>query len=250
MAFFPDYIGPSAFGIKMGVVVPGTNLVKLVVDAMQLCHQDKILEDGDVICVTESVVARSQNNFVSLDEVAEEVRSQLSLTPSSKVGVVFPIASRNRFSMVLEGIARAVPQGEVVVQLSWPTDEVGNYIISDDFAQELNKNIYDTISSEELAGKKFAHPITKVDYIQLYRQIIESQGAKATLFLANDPQVIAEHNCDGIIASDIHSRVQTKAAIERKNRNTITLTQLCSDPTKAAWTEWGLLGSNMSADDM
>ncbi|MDD2281974.1 MAG: coenzyme F420-0:L-glutamate ligase [Eubacteriales bacterium] len=248
MAKLPAYIGPAAFGLKMGVIVPGSDLLAMIVQIVKTCHEDSLLDDGDVLCVTESVVARSQNNYVTIAEIAQEVRAHLHIGPSAKVGVVFPIASRNRFVMVLEAIAAAVPEGEVVVQLSWPRDEVGNQIIGEDFACSLGKVISDPITQDELAGHNFKHPITQVDYIQLYRQVIEGRGAKANILLSNDPEYILTHSPDGVIVADIHKREKTLQCLANKVK-VITLADLCSSPKRIAWSEWGLLGSNMSSGD-
>jgi len=241
----PAYVGPAAFGLKMGVIVPGCNLLEMVTDVVQDCERDQLLDDGDVLCVTESVVARAQDNYVTVSEVAQEIRQKLQIGPDAKIGVLFPIVSRNRFSMVLEAIASAVPQGEVVVQLSWPRDEVGNQVITEEFASSLGKVYTDAITPEELAGHCFKHPITDVDYIDLYRQTIENQGARATVVLSNTPEYILNLSPDSVIIGDIHTRKKTRQALEGKV-NAISLVELCSSPLKQAWSEWGLLGSNMS----
>ena len=129
MGILPDYIGVSAFGLKMGVVVPGSDVVAMVSEVLSKCAQDGLLDDGDTVCVTESVVARAQNNYVTTDEIAQEVRNKLQVGPGARIGVLFPILSRNRFSLILKGLASAVPQGTVVIQLSYPTDEVGNQLL-------------------------------------------------------------------------------------------------------------------------
>lgn len=246
MAKMPAYVGPAAFGLKMGVIVPESNLLEMITDIVADCNGDKLLDDGDVICVTESVVARAQNNYVTVDEIAAEIRSRLQIGANARIGVLFPIASRNRFSMILQAIASAVPQGEVVVQMSWPRDEVGNQIIDEEFASSKGKVYTDTISSEELEGHIFKHPITKIDYLNLYRDTIESQGAKAKVILSNDPQAILNSNPAGVIVADIHSREKTLKALSGKTA-TLTLSELCSSPDRPAWSEWGLLGSNMSS---
>jgi len=246
MGKLPAYVGPAAFGLKMGVIVPGSNLLRMVTEVVMDCERDELLDDGDVLCVTESVLARAQGNFVTTGEVAVEIRERLQITPSARVGVLFPIASRNRFSMILEAIASAVPEGEVGVQLTWPRDEVGNQVISEEFASSLGKVYTDSISSEELTGYSFKHPITDVDYIDLYRQTIIKQGAQATIVLSNDPEHLLTYSLDGIIIADIHTREKTRKALAGKV-NAITLSELCSSPDQPSWSEWGLLGSNMSS---
>jgi F420-0:gamma-glutamyl ligase len=247
MRKLPDYIGPMAFGIKMGVVLPGTDLTGMIVSTLSKVAKDSLLGDNDVICVTESVVARAQNNYVSVDDVARELRDKLNLKTDGKVGVVFPIASRNRFSLILEGIARAVPAGEVIVQMSFPCDEVGNQLVSTEVLDQLDLSS-GIIRAEDLEGFACVHPITGVNYLQMYRQIIEEQGAVATVFLSNDPRKIMEFGPDGVIAADIHSRESTHSIISRETDNCITLRDLCRQGESRS--EWGLLGSNMSANKM
>ncbi len=244
MIKLPDYVGPMAYGLKMGVILPGMDIVEKLSEPLARCHSDGLLGDGDVICVTESVVARAQNNYVTIDDITREIADKLNLAEGSRVAVVFPIASRNRFSMIMKGIARSVPRGEVVVQLSFPDDEVGNQVIDTEFAEKLGK---DLISPEDLGDHTFKHPVTGVDYINLYREIIEKEGAKPVIFLSNDPLHVLRYKPDGIIAADIHTRALTKKTINSKFQNCITLDQICTEGK--ACSEWGLLGSNMSSGE-
>jgi len=108
---FPEYLGVKAFGVKMGVILPGDDIVEEVYRAVEKCHRDGLIDDGDVICVKENVVARAQNNFVSKEEIAKEAMGRLGLTERGSLGILFPIASRNRFAPVLEGFAKAVNPG-------------------------------------------------------------------------------------------------------------------------------------------
>lgn len=248
MAKLPVYIGPAAFGLKMGVIIPNSDLLTPVVQIVERCHADSLLDDGDVLCITESVLARAQNNYVTIAHVTEQVQERLGIGSGDRVGVVFPIVSRNRFAMILKAIAAAVPGGEVIVQLSWPRDEVGNQILPESLAADLGKSSRDVIGAAELAEFSYRHPVTKVDYIALYTEIIAEQGAKATLFLSNDPQSILTHSPAGVIVADVHSREKTLGCLAAKAR-AITLAELCSQPNPEAWSEWGLLGSNMSCGD-
>jgi len=240
----PDYVGPMAFGVKMGVILPGMDIVEKVLESLEQCSKDGLLAGGDVVCVTESVVARSQDNYVTLDHIAREIEEKLQLAEDSKIAVVFPIASRNRFSMIMKGIARAVPKGEVVVQLSFPTDEVGNVVIAPSFAAQLGK---DPITADDLKDLSFKHPLTGVDYINLYREIIASEGAVPTVILSNNPLQTIEYSPDGIIVADIHRRHKTLEQITGWYENCITLDQICNEGDVRS--EWGLLGSNMSAGE-
>ena len=240
----PDYLGSMAFGLKMGVILPGMDIVEEVLKALSCCDRDGLLGDNDVICITESVVARAQNNYITVDDIAREISSKLGLKEEDRLAVVFPIASRNRFSMILKGLARAVPRGEVVIQFSYPADEVGNQVIDADFARQLNKEV---ITFEDLSGYSFKHPVTGVDYINLYREIVAGEGARPVLILSNDPLEALNYNPDGVIAADIHTRAATRKALSRQFDNLITLDQVFTGGE--AYSEWGLLGSNMSSGE-
>ena len=242
MSKLPGYIGPIAFGLKMGVILPGMSIVDKVFEKLSECRRDGFLDDGDIVCITESVVARAQNNYVTIDEIAAEIRQKLNLAPDAKVGVVFPIASRNRFAMILKGIALAVPQGEVIVQFSFPRDEVGNQVISPDYScgEEF-------LVPSSLDGPEFIHPITGVNYVKLYHDIIREAGARATIFLGNNPARIADYRPDGVIAADIHGRHETQKAILEQGCPCIRLDEICT--SGRVYSEWGLLGSNMSSGD-
>ncbi len=240
----PEYIGPMAFGLKMGVVLPGMDIIKTIYEPLEQCYRDDLLTDGDVICITESIVARAQGNYITVDDIAREIRDKLQVGDQNRLAVVFPIASRNRFSMILRGIARSVPQGEVVVQLSYPFDEVGNQVIDPDFSKSFNE---DLIKMEDLKGHDFRHPLTGVNYIELYRKIIEEEGAAANIILSNDPLQVLELNPDAVIAADIHTRASTKEKINDRYENCITLDQVCTEGE--SYSEWGLLGSNMSSGE-
>lgn len=244
MIRMPDYIGPMAYGLKMGVILPGMDIVEKVFESLEQCSKDGLLAKGDVVCVTESVVARAQNNYITLDHIAREIREKLHLADDSKLAVVFPIASRNRFSMIMKGIARAVPKGEVIVQLSFPTDEVGNEVISPTFAANLGKNL---ITEEDIQGQSFKHPLTGVDYINLYREVIASEGASPVIILSNNPLDVIEYSPAGIIVADIHKREKTLNYLTAWFDNCITLDQICNEGEVRS--EWGLLGSNMSAGE-
>lgn len=247
MGKLPDYFGVSAFGIKMGVIVPGSDVVELAYESLVLCNEDGFLDDGDTICITESVVARAQNNYVTVNEIAEQVRKKLNLKADSKVGVVFPILSRNRFSLIMKGIAAAVPEGHVVVQLSHPADEVGNQILPEDFAETTGKRNGEVISLEDIGENRFRHPITGVDYIELYQNIIQEQSRGSTIFLSNDPLQIIKYDLDGIIVANVHKREVTRDKLLDRGQNVITLQDLCNEG--CSWSEWGLLGSNISSGD-
>ncbi len=240
----PDYIGSLAFGLKMGVILPGMDIVEEILKPLSRCSMDGLLHDGDVICITESIVARAQDNFITVDDIAREIKEKLNLKEDSRLAVVFPIASRNRFSMILKGLARAVPNGEVMLQLSYPSDEVGNQVISPDYVESLGKEV---LTLDDLVGYEFKHPVTGVDYINLYRKLIEEEGARPNILLSNKPEQVLEFEPDGVLAADIHTREKTKEIIAKRFSNCITLDQVCNQGEK--YSEWGLLGSNLSSGE-
>ncbi len=242
MADIPDYIGPMAMGLEMGVIVPGIDIVDEVFESVKRCYDDDLLDDNDIVCITESVVARAQDNYVTVDEVSNEIRDELGLKKDGTIGVVFPITSRNRFSMILESIAGAVPDGKVVVQMSYPCDEVGNQTISPDFVNDLDKEV---ITMDDIHEGVCKHPITEVNYIEYYKGIIEDAGAEPKIVLCNDPLHILDHDPDAVIAADIHTRFDTKNTICQKFDNCITLCELFNEGESCS--DWGLLGSNMSS---
>ncbi len=244
----PDYIGPCAFGLKMGVITPGCDLIGMTYQVIEQCDRDSFLDTGDAVCITESVVARAQNNFVTIDDIAQELRKKYRLEDDSKLGVLFPITSRNRFALILKGFARAVPKGEVILQFSYPGDEVGNQIVPPEYIEE--NNLKEPIYYDEKIKDKCSHPITNMNYPGYYKEIIEEQGAKAIIFLSNDPEMITSFNPHCVIVSNVHKREKTWRIVNPLVSYCITLQDICSDSSAFAWSEWGLLGSNMSSHRM
>ncbi len=240
----PDYVGAMAFGLKMGVILPKTDIAEKIIQALTGCHRDGFLENNDVVCITESVVARAQDNYINVDDIAREIKIRLGLSNDDSLAVVFPIASRNRFSLILKGMARAVSRGKVMVQFSFPADEVGNPVVDREIAGRLKK---DLITMKDLEGYEFRHPVTRVDYIKLYREIIEEEGAEPVILLSNDPCACLQYRPDGIVAADIHTRAATRQSIMDRFVNCITLDEVFT--RGEVYSEWGLLGSNMSSGE-
>ncbi len=250
MTCFPNYLGVKAFGVKMGVVLPGDDIVEEVYKVVERCHRDGLLDDGDIICIKENIVARAQNNIVSKEEISEDLKEKLGLSEGSTLGVLYPIASRNRFAPILESFARAVRPGKVVVQFSYPRDCVGNQLVPEDLDELLNRDVHtDEIRYEELMRLDFRHPATGINYIKLYSSIIEKEGAKPCIFLSNNPRKILDYNPDGVVVSCIHERNKVLQKLRKVYGNVITLQDICNDPRKRAWSEWGLLGSNVYSNE-
>lgn len=243
----PKYLGVVAFGVRAGVILPGDDIVKVVCERVEECSRDGLLDDGDIVCVTESVVARSQNNYVTEDEIALEVRDKLGISDSGRLGVLFPIVSRNRFAPILRGLAKAVPKGKLIIQISYPCDEVGNQTVPEEHVLKCDSRHGGKITLEDVTDIPIRHPITGVDYLSLYRDIVRESGAEPVIIICNDPLAILEQRPDSIIISDIHGRRRTRAIVEKHFSKCTTLQDICSDSKRGAWSEWGLLGSNLSS---
>ncbi|MFA7398751.1 MAG: coenzyme F420-0:L-glutamate ligase [Candidatus Bathyarchaeia archaeon] len=249
MGALPDYIGVTAFGVKMGVILEGDDIVEETYKSVAQCHADGLISDGDILCIKESVVARAQNNYVSKEEIAKDVREKLGLTESSNLGILYPIVSRNRFVPILEGLVKAVPKGKITIQFSYPRDCVGNQIAPENLHQTRGIDL----NSEKIVytdpnSCNFNHPSTGVNYLELYAKIAKAEGVTSEIYLSNDPYQLINHKVDGIIVSCIHDADEMLQKIKEKFENSITLKDICNNPRNLAWSEWGVLGSNMHSD--
>ncbi len=250
MKKFPSYLGVKAFGVKIGAILPGDNIVEEVSKAVKKCHEDYLIDDGDIICVKESIVARAQDNFILKEDIGIEVREKLNLNESDTLGILFPIASRNRFIPLLEGFVTAVPKGKIVIQFSYPRDCVGNQIAPEELEEELGINLSkEELLADQLQKYDFRHPATGVNYLAAYEEIIKKANVEAEIFLSNNKFKILDHKPKGIIVSCIHERDSLTEKIKKFFENTITMQDLFNDSSKNAWSEWGLLGTNMYSDD-
>ena len=240
--------GTISRGILAPIVSPGDDIVKIAVDSvLAAAERDGFaIQDRDVLCVTETVVARADNNFATVDQIAEDVRAKF---PGGTVGVVFPITSRNRFAIVLRGIARGAKK--VVVQLSYPTDEVGNHLVPLELLEESGVNPWTDVLSVADFRKHFGtplHPFTQMDYLTYYTDLIREEGAEAELILANDPTSILAYTSE-VLAADIHTRERTKARLIKGGaKRAYTMCDLLSAPVSGSGCnpQYGLLGCNKS----
>lgn len=240
-------------GIRAPIIRRGDDIVAITVDSvLKAAHEDGFtLHDRDVIAVTEAVVARADGNYATVDDIAADVKSKLG---NKHVGLVFPILSRNRFSICLRGIARAVD--ELTVVLGYPSDEVGNHLVDPDILEEKGVNPWTDI----LTAKQFyeicgecRHPFTGVDYIQFYTELIEAEGARARIIFANRPETILQYT-DKVICCDTHTRGRTRARIIKHGGNAgsvLTLCEIMNEPVNGSGCnpEYGLLGSNKATED-
>ena len=239
--------GTCAFGVRAPIIRPGDDLVaiaaKSVLDVVK--ERNIKLKDKDIVAVTEAIVAKSQGNFAKTSDIADDVRAKLG---EGTVGLIFPILSRNRFSEILKGISDGVD--ELVIQLSYPFDEVGNPLVSIDKLYELGIYTFDrTFTPEEfyeIVGS-VEHPFTGVDYIKYYSEIC---GGKAKIILSNDPLEILKYT-KKVINADIHSRFRTKKLLEQNGaEKVLSLSDILNEKSSehGYHEAYGVLGSNKSKD--
>ena len=244
-------VGTISRGIRCPIIREGDNLAEIVVDSVLDAAESEGFEirDKDVISVTESVVARAQGNYASIDAIAEDVRAKLG---GETIGVIFPILSRNRFSICLKGIARGAKK--VVLMLSYPSDEVGNSLVSLDQVDEAGINPYSDVLDlkryRELFGEN-KHLFTGVDYVSYYCQLIEEQGAEVQVVFANNPREILNHTRK-VLTCDIHSRMRTKRILKEAGAEVVCgMDDILNAPVDGSGCneKYGLLGSNKSTED-
>lgn len=237
-------------GVRAPIIREGDDIVKITVDSvMAACKEDGFeLNDKDVVCVTESVVARAAKNYISTDNIADDVRNKLG---GETVGVVFPIFSRNRFAICLRGIARGAKK--VVVQMGYPSDEVGNHLITEDQLDDSGVNPYSDVLTADEFYKTFGdvtHEFTGVDYIAYYKQIIEEEGAQAEIIMANRPGAILDYT-KKVICADTHTRERNARRIKRAGGEVVlTLADIMNQPIDGSGfnSKYGLLGSNKATE--
>ena len=239
--------GTCAYGVRAPIIRPKDDLVKIVADCVCETAKQKNIQfkDKDIIAVTEAVVAKSQGNFASVKDIAKDVRKKVG---KGTVGLVFPILSRNRFAAILEGIVAGVD--EIVVQLSYPFDEVGNPLVSIDKLYELGiHNFNKAFTSEEFYKlvKNVEHPFTNVDYIEEYAKIC---GKKGKIILNNDPIEILKYT-DKVVCADIHSRKRNKKLLLSNGAKLVlTLDEILNKKSilHGYHEQFGVLGSNRSKE--
>ncbi|MCL2126910.1 MAG: coenzyme F420-0:L-glutamate ligase [Treponema sp.] len=240
--------GTRAFGLRTPIIREGDDLVTVVCQSVKEAaeHENISINDGDIVGITEAVVARSQGNYASVEQIAADVRSQFS---GGHVGVVFPILSRNRFAMLLKGIARGAEK--VTVQLGYPADEVGNQLITWEDVDDRNLNPYSDCLSEgefrRLFGNEIKHRFTGIDYVSYYKSL----GGNIEIILCADPKRILEHTKE-VIAADIHTRARTKRALSAAGAvKVIGLDEILVKPVNGSgYNEiYGLLGSNKASEE-
>ena len=245
-------LGTVSMGIRAPIIRKGDNLVEIVVGCVKQAMDNGELtpRDRDVIAVTESIVARVQGNYVSVNDIAADVRNKFG---GETVGVIFPILSRNRFSICLRGIAKGCKK--VVMMLSYPGDEVGNNLVSPDTFDASGINPFTDVLDLEQYRAAFGyekHPFTGMDYVEYYAQLIRESGAEVEFVFANDPRVILNYT-KNVLNCDIHTRARTKRLLKQAGAERVFgMDEIMRQPIgDSGWNEkYGLLGSNKSTEDV
>ena len=245
-------VGTVSRGIRCPIIREGDDLAKIVVDSVleAAASEGYEMRNRDVVAITESVVARAQGNYASVDAIATDVRAKLG---GETVGVIFPILSRNRFAICLRGIARGAKK--IVLMLSYPSDEVGNELVSLDKLDEAKVNPFSDVLTLERYRALFGenlHPFTLVDYVQYYSDLIKEEGCEVEVILANDPRVILNYT-KNVLACDIHTRARTKRLLWGAGAEKVCgLDDILTAPVNGSGCneKYGLLGSNKSTEGM
>ena len=244
-------IGTVSRGLRAPIVKDGDDLRKIVVDTFMDCVNAKEFEIGrkDVLAVTESILARSEKNYATTDQLAADVKAKFS---GETVGIIFPILSRNRFAICLRGIARGCKK--VILMLSYPSDEVGNHLLNIELLDEKNIDPYTDVLTqaefENLFGKS-KHEFTDIDYVNYYKELIEEEGAEAEIIFANNPRKILDYT-DCVLCADIHTRKRTKRLLKAAGgRIVLGLDDLLTKPVDGSGynPEYGILGSNKATEN-
>lgn len=244
-------VGTVSRGIRGPIIRQGDDLIDITVNSVLEAAESEgfALRDRDVIALTESIVARAQGNYVSVEDIAADVKNKLG---GETIGVIFPILSRNRFAICLKGIAMGAKK--VVLMLSYPSDEVGNALLTYDQLDEAGINPYSDVLSLEKYRELFGenkHEFTGVDYVDYYANIIKDAGAEVEVVFANQAKTILNYT-DCIINCDIHTRVRTKRILKENGAKIVCgLDDIMTESINGSGynTKYGLLGSNKSTED-
>jgi len=244
-------VGTVSRGIRCPIIREGDDLAKIVTESVLEAAENEGFElrDKDVISLTESIVARAQGNYASVDDIAADVRAKFG---GETVGVIFPILSRNRFAICLRGIAKGAKK--IVLMLSYPSDEVGNELVSIDKIDEAGVNPYSDVLSLERYRELFGenkHEFTGVDYVAYYGDLIRESGAEVEIVFANQAKAILDYT-DCVLNCDIHTRARTKRILKAAGAKTVYgLDEIMTAPVNGSGCneKYGLLGSNKSTED-
>ena len=244
-------IGTVVRGVRAPIIRQGDDIAKVVSDSVQAAWQEAGIVpcDRDIVAVTESVVARAQGNYASVEQIAEDFRRK---TGGGTVGVAFPILSRNRFSLLLRGMAAGCRK--IVLLLSYPSDEVGNHLVDWDLLDKAGVNPYTDVLTLAQFREYFGHivhPFTGVDYIDFYSDLIQGEDCEVEVLFGNKVTTLLEHT-DTVVTCDIHTRARSKRLLRDAGAKTVLgLDDILTAPVAGSSfnAEYGLLGSNKATED-
>lgn len=244
-------VGTVVRGLRGPIINRGDSIEEIVVDSVLKASEAEgfTIQDKDIVTVTESIVARAQGNYATIDHIAKDVNSKFG---DETVGVIFPILSRNRFAICLRGIAKGTKK--VVLMLSYPSDEVGNHLVDLDMLDEKGINPWTDVLTEQQFREHFGyekHTFTGVDYIDYYKSIVEEYGTECEVIFSNNPKTILEYT-KNVLTCDIHTRFRTKRILKANGGEKIySLDNILSESIDGSGCNeaYGLLGSNKSTED-
>ena len=243
------YVGTVVRGIRTPIIKEDTNLADTVIDSLMHAKESEgfTFHDHDIVAITEAVVGISEGNYVSVDDISTDVQNKF---PDKEVGLVYPILSRNRFSMILKGIARGTDK--ITMLLSFPSDEVGNGIMDEDKLSTSPYTLGDIISESDYYKYfgDFLHPFTGINMVSFYTELIESESCKVEFVFSNNPRDILKYT-NNVINCDIHTRYKTKETLKALGANVYGLYEIMNKPINGSGfnPDYGLLGSNKSTEE-
>ncbi len=242
-------VGTVVRGIRTPIIREKDDLATIVVDSLLKASENEGFKfrDKDVVAITEAVVGISEGNYITVDDIALDVQNKF---PSKNIGLVYPILSRNRFSMILKGIARGMDK--ITILLSFPSDEVGNEVLDEEILDKSKYNLASVISEQEYKETfgNFIHPFTGINIVDFYKELIESENCEVEFVFANNPKEILNYTKD-VLTCDIHTRLRTKRMLEKEGAHVYGLFEIMNKPINGSGfnPNYGLLGSNKATEE-
>lgn len=244
-------VGTVARGLRCPIINEGDDIAAITVDSVLKASEAEgfSIQDKDIVAITESVVARAQGNYATIDDIAHDIKLKFN---EDTIGVVFPILSRNRFASCLQGIAKGAKK--IVLMLSYPSDEVGNHLVDLDQLDEKGVNPWTDVLTEKQFREYFGynkHRFTGVDYVEYYKSIVEDFGIECEIIFSNNPKSILDYT-KSVLACDIHSRMRTKRILQANGAEKVfTLDDILTEPINGSGynEEFGLLGANKATEE-
>ena len=242
-------VGTVVRGIRTPIIKENDNLEDIVIESLMRAKEEEGFEfrDKDVVAITEAVVGISEGNYVTVDDIGVDL---LEKYPEKEVGLVFPILSRNRFSMILKAVARAM--NKITILLSFPADEVGNGILDEEKLLNSKFNLSSMISEKEYMENfiDFKHPFTGINMVEFYKELVTSENCEVEFVFSNNPLDILKYT-NNVLNCDIHTRLHTKKLLKDNNANVYGLYEVMNKPVNGSGCNptYGLLGSNKSTEE-